>query len=202
MIGLLTGCPISAGDPWTFVRVTIGFLVTPLNEALLIWLLSLPGWSTLESWCFRTSFISQLLRPLWPGSTQSFRNGFLACVSMRSTESSLDFVTCYFSSLRLVWIVGHYIHVPFQSMVFTQLILGLADAFFLCYFHLGTKIIFCSEINSQWVKRQEWSLSVPRVMGYSNFWYLISWRLSLTVTVSTRKALKQPLTAGSGCTLT
>ena len=43
MVVLLEVSPISTEELWSFVRVTIGYLVTSLTKALLPRLLSLPG---------------------------------------------------------------------------------------------------------------------------------------------------------------
>ena len=43
MVVLLEGCPISTEELWSFVRVTMEFLVTSLTKALLPRLLSLAG---------------------------------------------------------------------------------------------------------------------------------------------------------------
>ena len=43
MVVLLEGSPISTGELWSSVRVTIGFLVTSLTKTLLPRLLSLAG---------------------------------------------------------------------------------------------------------------------------------------------------------------
>ena len=47
IVVLLEGSSISTEEPWSFVRVTIGFLVTSLTKALLPRLLNLAGWPAL-----------------------------------------------------------------------------------------------------------------------------------------------------------
>ena len=47
MVVLLEGSPISTEELWSYVRVTIGFLVTFLTKALLPRLLSLAEWPAL-----------------------------------------------------------------------------------------------------------------------------------------------------------
>ena len=47
MVVLLEGYPISTEELWSFVRVTITFMVTSLTKALLPHLLSLAGWPSL-----------------------------------------------------------------------------------------------------------------------------------------------------------
>ena len=47
MVVLLKGSPISTEELWSYVRVTIEFLVTSLTKALFYRLLSLAGWPAL-----------------------------------------------------------------------------------------------------------------------------------------------------------
>ena len=47
MVVLLEDSPISTDELWSYVRVTIGFLVTSLTKAFLPRLLSLAGWPAL-----------------------------------------------------------------------------------------------------------------------------------------------------------